>query len=112
MDATGSGRFTYLYDLAGQITSLRNPYSERTTFAYDDAGRRIVQRNGNGTRVSMAYDAASQTTQVIHRKSHGTSLLQLDYKYDSGSVVQCGSSLVAGWIESVLLCQECHVNAD
>ena len=82
MDATGAGRFTYQYDAARQMSSLRNPYSERTTFGYDDAGRRNVQRNANGTRVSLSYDAASQTTQVFHRTSAGASVLQLDYGYD------------------------------
>lgn len=46
------------------------------------AGRRTVQRNANDTRVSLAYDAASQNTLVFHRKSAGTSILQLDYRYD------------------------------
>ena len=83
LNASVSGRFTSLYDLAGQLTSQRNPSGERTSFSYDDAGRRTIQRNGNGTRVSMAYDAASQATQVIQRRSAGTTLQQLDYRYDN-----------------------------
>jgi YD repeat-containing protein len=44
----------------------------------NDIGRRTVQRNPNGSR-----DAASQTTQVIQRSSAGTTLQQLDYRYDN-----------------------------
>jgi RHS repeat-associated protein len=42
-----------------------------------------VLRPGNGTRTSYSYDAAGQTTQIFHRRSNGTSLLQLDYRYDT-----------------------------
>lgn len=82
IDATGTGRSTYVFDADSQLSSLRNGNNERTTFSYDDAGRRTVQRNADGTRVSTVYDAASQTTQVFHRTSAGASLLQLDYGYD------------------------------
>ena len=42
MDATEAGRFTYMYDAANQLSSLLNPYAERTSFGYDDVVRRAL----------------------------------------------------------------------
>ena len=55
----------------------------KTTFSYNTVGQRTGLWHGNGTRTSSSYDAAGQTTQIIHRKTNGTSILQLDYQYDA-----------------------------
>ena len=72
-----------MYDANNQLTRITNTGSVLTTFAYNAAGQRTELRPGNGTRTSYSYDAAGQTTQIVHRKSNGTSLLQLDYRYDN-----------------------------
>lgn len=77
------GRITYLYDAASQLTTVSNPYSERTTYTYDDAGRKTVQRFSNGTRASFIYDFASNITQLHNRTSAGVAITTFDYKYDS-----------------------------
>jgi YD repeat-containing protein len=83
------------------LAASRTPFGERTTFSYDDIGRKSVQRNPNGTRVSLSYDAASQTTQVIQRSSAGTTLQQLDYRYDNGGnrnvMIEGGGSSRVTW---------------
>jgi len=83
LDAPDSGRFSYVYDAADQISSVLNPFSELTTFSYDIAGRRTVQRYSNGTRASIIYDTANNVTQFHNRTSTGTAITTNDYKYDN-----------------------------
>jgi RHS repeat-associated protein len=80
---SSAGRYTYSYDENNRLTRIINTGSVRTTFVYNAAGQRTVLRQGNGTRTSYSYDAAGQTTQIFHRRSNATSLLQLDYRYDT-----------------------------
>jgi|GEM_PF-2411888 len=83
LDAPDSGRFSYIYDAAEQLSSVLNPFSELTTFSYDIAGRRTVQRYSNGTRASIIYDTANNVTQFHNRTSTGTAITTNDYKYDN-----------------------------
>jgi len=83
LDAPDSGRFSYVYDAAEQLSSVLNPFSELTTFSYDIAGRRTVQRYSNGTRASIIYDTANNVTQFHNRTSTGTAITTNDYKYDN-----------------------------
>ena len=83
LDAPDSGRFSYVYDAADQLSSVLNPFSELTTFSYDIAGRRTVQRYSNGTRASIIYDTANNVTQFHNRTSTGTAITTNDYKYDN-----------------------------
>ena len=83
LDAPDSGRFSYVYDAADQLSSVLNPFSELTTFSHDIAGRRTVQRYSNGTRASIIYDTANNVTQFHNRTSTGTAITTNDYKYDN-----------------------------
>ena len=60
-----------------------------------------MQRNPNGSRVSISYDAGSQTTQIIQRNSGGTTLQQLDYRYDNAGnrnvMIEGGGSARVTW---------------
>ena len=80
---SSAGLYTYSYDENNRLSRIINTGSVRTTFVYNGAGQRTVLRQGNGTRTSYSYDAAGQTTQIFHRRSNATSLLQLDYRYDT-----------------------------
>jgi len=77
------GRFTYVYDANGQLTSLINPQQDRTTFAYNAVGQRTVKLLANGTRASYSYDANGNTLQVSNLKSDNTTISSFDYQYDA-----------------------------
>src|SRR5690606_25681424 len=77
------GRFTYSYNAAERLTSLVNPWNERTTFTDDAAGRRILKKFANGTRTSFTYDIADYLTVLANMKSDISYISKFDYSYDT-----------------------------
>jgi len=53
-----------LFNAAGRIAWLENPWNERTSFTHDAAGRRTLKKLSNGTRASFPYDGADRVTKT------------------------------------------------
>ena len=77
------GRTTYSYDAANRLTSLLNPFSERTTWVHDALSRASTLTLANGAVTTYAYDAAGRLTLLRNTKSDGTTVSSFEYANDS-----------------------------
>ena len=66
----GSDTFSYLYDLAGNITRRTYPDGTQATYAYDDA-ERLESVTSGGVTTSYAYDPAGDLTQTTLPTGNG-----------------------------------------
>ncbi|MFO0949514.1 MAG: hypothetical protein U1D30_26970 [Planctomycetota bacterium] len=81
---SAAGRFTYVHDSAGRMTSLVNPEGERTTFTYDNAGQRTSTRLANGTRESVTYNSVGSIQRVVNLRANNTTISSYLYSYNAG----------------------------
>jgi YD repeat-containing protein len=73
---TPAGSFDYLYNAAGDPTSLTNPRSETTTWSYLTNGALGSQTQANGITSSYTYNALGQLTSLLHKNSSNTTITQ------------------------------------
>ena len=70
-------------DLAGRITSVKNPNTGQTTYAYDDAGNVITRTDARGAVTHTRYDGVNRiTSQWEDGKEDET---RIDWSYDADS---------------------------
>jgi len=50
------GQWTYLYDAAGTVTHISDPYGGVTSFTLNDTGRVTEQIDPNGNKLDLVYD--------------------------------------------------------
>jgi RHS repeat-associated protein len=81
---------SFVYDLAGRLTSALNPESQTTTYTYDGAGN-LLTRVANGDTVTMTYDALSRIRSKEYTGTHSTP--GVTYCYDGDiTVTGCESA--------------------
>lgn len=81
--ATNSvGSYTYIYNDAGQLTELDQPFGVSLTFGYDVQGHRNVVEDSFGGRIDSTYNALGQlASRVFQQPDQPT--LRIDFEYDS-----------------------------
>ena len=65
------GSMAYVYDPAGNLTSLRAPNNQTTTYAYNDDGLRSSQNIARGHKTDYGYDPAGNLTSVTSPTGNG-----------------------------------------
>ena len=80
--AQPTGRFTYVYDPAGRISTLTNPENQVSSWSYDAASRVTANLLANGTQASYTYDNADRLLLLANLTSGGTTLSSFNYTYN------------------------------
>ena len=83
--STPAGQFSYLYDAAGQATSLTNPFGETTGWSYRDNGWLQTQTLGNGVTSTYVQNALGQLTSLLNQTGGGTLLSQFSGMVHDGA---------------------------
>ena len=65
--AAGGGTTTFTYDLAGRLTSVKDPVGNLTSYTYDNADRMTVETDPLGKRTTHAYDPVGNRTTTTDR---------------------------------------------
>jgi RHS repeat-associated protein len=74
---------TYSFDGNNRLSSLVNPFSQRTTWVYDAIGRVATMTHGNLSVAEHDYDAAGRISAVRNLKSDRSVISIFTYSYDS-----------------------------
>ena len=80
------GAWSYGYDQAGRMTSVRNPWNEITYYSYDGEGKLRVQNNANGTSTRYCYDELTGwPSKITNLSGASTVLSSFDLTYNGGA---------------------------
>jgi len=72
------GSTIFTYDLASNLTSLRDPVNNTTNFAYDGLNRQVLNTNSLSKSKSAVYDVAGNLTRTIDRNGRA-----IQYEFDT-----------------------------
>ncbi len=96
MTDEASNTTTSSYDALGRVTSVTNPDSTIDTTIYDAAGEQLTQSNSAGTTID-SYDPLGRVSTEQRKNGSGVSQGIVAYTYDAnGSVLQKVTTLADG----------------
>ncbi len=93
------GSMAYVYDAAGNITSLRTPNNQTTSYTYNDDGLRSSQNIAFRHRTDYGYDLAGNLTTITSPTGNGhteTRTFDSTGRLDSATTTG-GASVLSAW---------------
>jgi RHS repeat-associated protein len=85
MTIPGGGSFSYVYNALNLLESVTNPNSVTNSFTYDYGGR-LTRITRPGSYIDYQYNARNWVTAVLNRKTDNSTILDINYYYNDGSL--------------------------
>ena len=81
-------KVSYIYDLGGNLKSVRGDYIYLDNISYDEYEQRVSVKYGNGTVTSYHYLPTRRLLNKMNVNSNAGELLSLEYRYDkAGNII-------------------------
>ncbi|MFC5290039.1 RHS repeat-associated core domain-containing protein [Actinokineospora guangxiensis] len=94
-----AGTHTYTYDAANRLTTLADAFGQSTTFGYDNADRRTSTTFPGAGSQTNGYDNSGRQTSLTVKNTGGTELFKATYRYTTSAGAdrdQVQSKTIAG----------------